>query len=62
MIHRLTHLLLLVALLGGWELACRLVPLPELVLPRPGRVAAVLAEELAGGRLLRHMAVTAGRW
>ena len=60
MIHRLAHLLLLVALLGGWELACRLVPLPELVLPRPGRVAAVLAEELASGRLLRHLAVTAG--
>ena len=56
----LAPLALIALLLGGWELACRLVPLPELVLPRPGRVAAVLAEELASGRLLRHLAVTAG--
>ncbi|MFC0409752.1 ABC transporter permease [Roseomonas elaeocarpi] len=58
--RRAVPLLLLAALLGGWELACRLVPLSELVLPRPAHVALVLFEEAASGRLLHHLLVTAG--
>lgn len=59
MIRRAVPLLLFAALLGCWELACRLVPLPELVLPRPGHVARVLVEEAASGRLLQYLLVTA---
>ncbi len=52
--------ILFAALIGLWEAACLLVPLPELVAPRPGRVALVLAQELLNGRLLHHLLVTAG--
>lgn len=56
---RWAPLLLLAVLIGAWDLACVLAPLPELVAPRPGRVALVFWQELASGRLLRQAAVTA---
>lgn len=59
MTSRWSQVLLLLGLLGLWELACRFGSVPALVVPRPSEVAVVLWEETASGRLLRHGAVTA---
>ncbi len=59
MIARLPSLLLLVALLVGWEAWCRLGGLSPLVLPAPSSVLATLWSEIATGRLWPHLAMTA---
>lgn len=59
MIARLPSLLLLVALLTGWEAWCRLGGLSPLVLPPPSAVLATLWSEIATGRLWPHLAMTA---
>lgn len=59
MTARLPSLLLLLALLGGWEIWCRLGGLSALVLPPPSAVLATLWSEIATGRLWPHLAVTA---
>lgn len=56
---RLPSLLLLVALLAGWEAWCLLGGLSPLVLPPPSGVFATLWSEIATGRLWPHLAVTA---
>lgn len=57
--RRLGALLLFLALIAAWELACRLLPVPTLVAPRPSEVVLVLWQEFGSGRLLRHLLVTA---
>ncbi|QEL25018.1 ABC transporter permease [Bosea sp. F3-2] len=59
MTARLPSLLLLFALLAGWEAWCRLGGLSALVLPPPSAVLATLWSEIATGRLWPHLAVTA---
>ncbi len=59
MIARLPSLLLLVILLAGWEVWCRLGGLSPLVLPAPSSVLATLWSEIATGRLWPHLAMTA---
>lgn len=59
MTARLPSLLLLAALLAGWEAWCRLGGLSALVLPPPSAVFATLWSEIATGRLWPHLAVTA---
>lgn len=59
MTARLPSLLLLLALLAGWEAWCRLAALPVLILPPPSDVLATLWSEIATGRLWPHLAVTA---
>lgn len=59
MMARLPSLLLLVALLVGWEAWCRLSGLSPLVLPPPSAVLATLWSEIATGRLWPHLAMTA---
>lgn len=57
--ERLASALLLVALLAGWEAWCRLGRVPALIVPAPSSVFATLWSEIANGRLLPHLAVTA---
>lgn len=57
--ERLASALLLVALLAGWEAWCRLGRVPALIVPAPSSVCATLWSEIASGRLLPHLAVTA---
>lgn len=59
MTARLPALLLLAALLAGWEAWCRLGGLSPLVLPPPSAVLATLWSEIATGRLWPHLAITA---
>ncbi len=59
MIARLPSLLLLVALLVGWEAWCRLGGLSALILPAPTSVLGTLWSEIATGRLWPHLAMTA---
>jgi NitT/TauT family transport system permease protein len=59
MMARLPALLLLGALLAGWEAWCRLGDLSALVLPPPSAVLATLWSEIATGRLWPHLAMTA---
>ena len=59
MMARLPSLLLLVALLAGWEAWCRLGGLSPLVLPPPSAVLETLWSEIATGRLWPHLAMTA---
>jgi ABC-type nitrate/sulfonate/bicarbonate transport system permease component len=51
--------LLLLALLAGWELYCRLSGVPALIVPPPSAVLATLWSEIASGRLLPHLRITA---
>ncbi|MCZ8044879.1 MAG: ABC transporter permease [Beijerinckiaceae bacterium] len=57
--ERLASALLLVVLLAGWEAWCRLGRVPALIVPAPSAVFATLWSEIASGRLLPHLAVTA---
>ncbi|AMJ63229.1 ABC transporter permease [Bosea sp. PAMC 26642] len=59
MIARLCSALLLLALLGGWELYCRLAGVPSLIVPTPSSVLATLWSEIASGRLWPHLRITA---
>lgn len=56
---RLGSILLLAALLIGWEAWCRLGNLPALILPPPSDVFATLWSEVSSGRLWPHLQVTA---
>lgn len=56
---RLGSLLLFIALIALWEAACRWLPISALILPPPSSVIAVLASEIASGRLWPHLATTA---
>jgi len=56
---RLASLLLLAALLLAWELACRTLGLPKLVLPPPTAVAQSLWQGLASGYFWPHLRATA---
>ena len=56
---RLWSALLFVALIAAWELYCRISGIPALIVPAPSAVFAALWSELASGRLLPHIAVTA---
>ncbi len=58
MTSRVGQILLLLGLIGLWEVVCRFGSVPALVVPRPSEVAVVLWQETASGRLLRHAAVT----
>lgn len=51
--------LLFIAVVAAWELYCRISGIPALVVPAPSAVVATLWSELASGRLLPHVAVTA---
>lgn len=55
MMARLPSLVLLVALLAGWEAWCRFGGLSPLVLPPPSAVLATLWSEIATGRLWPHL-------
>jgi len=59
MIARLCSALLLIALLAGWELYCRVSGVPALIVPPPSSVLATLWSEIASGRLLPHLKITA---
>lgn len=56
---RLASLLLFAVLVGLWEIWCRLSGISALVVPAPSAIAAVLWSEIASGRMLPHIAVTA---
>ena len=56
---RLASLLLLAALLLAWELACRTLGLPKLVLPAPSAIAHSLWRGLASGYFWPHIRATA---
>ena len=57
---RLLALLLAAVLLAAWELACRLLHVPPLVLPAPSGIAQALWKGLASGFFWPHLATTAG--
>ena len=57
---RLLALLLAAVLLAAWELACRLLHVPPLVLPAPSGIARALWKGLASGFFWPHLATTAG--
>lgn len=57
---RLASLLLFAALLVAWEAYCRLSGISPLILPAPSAVAATLWDEIASGRIVPHILVTAG--
>lgn len=59
MIARLSSALLLLVLLAGWELYCRFAGVPALIVPPPSTVLATLWGEIASGRLLPHLRITA---
>ncbi len=56
---RLMAAALLLALLGGWELAVRQAGIPALVLPAPSAVAGALCKGLASGYFWPHIRATA---
>lgn len=56
---RLWSAFLFIALVAAWELYCRISGIPALIVPAPSAVIATLWSELASGRLLPHIAVTA---
>ena len=56
---RLASAPLLLVLLGGWEIYCRLSNVPALIVPAPSAVFATLWGEIASGRLFPHLAITA---
>ncbi|WP_332826472.1 ABC transporter permease [Ramlibacter sp.] len=56
---RLASLLLLVALLLAWEVACRTLRVPALVLPPPSAIALALWKGLASGYFWPHLRTTA---
>ncbi|HEX7919875.1 MAG TPA: ABC transporter permease [Bradyrhizobium sp.] len=56
--NRLLSVALLVAALGAWELAVRLLGIPSFVLPPPSAVAAGLWRGFSSGLYLQHIAVT----
>jgi NitT/TauT family transport system permease protein len=56
---RLASLALLFVLLAGWEGWCRLGGVPALIVPAPSSVFATLWSEIASGRLMPHLAITA---
>jgi NitT/TauT family transport system permease protein len=56
---RAGSLLLLVGLLLAWELACRILELPALVLPPPSAIAQSLWQGLATGYFWPHLRATA---
>jgi NitT/TauT family transport system permease protein len=55
---RAGSLLFAAALLGAWELACRALRLPALVLPPPSAIAASLWQGLASGYFWPHLRAT----
>ncbi|TWA84678.1 NitT/TauT family transport system permease protein [Azospirillum brasilense] len=55
---RLASALLLVLLLAGWEVHCRVAGVSALVVPLPSAVLRTLWDGLAGGYLLPHLWVT----
>jgi NitT/TauT family transport system permease protein len=55
---RVASLLLLAALLLAWELACRLLAVPPLVLPPPSAIGRALWQGLASGYFWPHLAAT----
>ncbi|WP_353860092.1 ABC transporter permease [Azospirillum formosense] len=55
---RLASALLLVLLLAGWEVYCRVAGVSALVVPLPSAVLRTLWDGLAGGYLLPHLWVT----
>lgn len=57
---RLLAVLLAAVLLAAWELACRLMHVPPLVLPAPSGIAQALWKGLASGFFWPHVATTAG--
>ena len=57
---RLLALLLAAVLLAAWELACRLLHVPPLVLPAPSGIAQALWKGIASGFFWPHLATTAG--
>jgi NitT/TauT family transport system permease protein len=50
---------LFVVTVGGWELACRFLDVPIIIVPPPSRVAAALWQMLVNGDMLVHFGVTA---
>lgn len=56
---RTGSLLLAAVLLLVWELACRVLEVPPLVLPPPSAIAASLWQGLAGGAFWPHLRATA---
>ncbi|MCE3273184.1 MAG: putative type nitrate/sulfonate/bicarbonate transport system, permease component [Ramlibacter sp.] len=56
---RLASLLLLAALLLSWEVACRTLRVPALVLPPPSAIALALWKGLASGYFWPHLRTTA---
>ena len=56
---RLGSLLVLATLLLGWEIACRTLAVPALVLPPPSAIAQALWKGLASGYLWPHLRITA---
>ncbi|MBK4720419.1 ABC transporter permease [Azospirillum sp. YIM DDC1] len=58
MMVRLASALLLVLLLAGWEVYCRVAGVSALVVPLPSAVLRTLWDGLAGGYLLPHLWVT----
>ena len=56
---RLASALLLLVLLCGWEIYCRLGNVPALIVPAPSSVFATLWSEIVSGRLLPHLQITA---
>lgn len=55
---RIASALLLVLLLAGWEVYCRVAGVSALVVPLPSAVLRTLWDGLAGGYLLPHLWVT----
>ena len=55
---RLASLLLFAGLLLAWELACRALALPALVLPPPSAIGRALWQGLASGYFWPHLAAT----
>jgi NitT/TauT family transport system permease protein len=50
---------LFIATVGGWELACRFLEVPIIIVPPPSLVAAALWQMLFHGDMLVHFGVTA---
>jgi NitT/TauT family transport system permease protein len=56
---RLASVALLLVLIAGWEAWCRLGGVPALIVPAPSSVFATLWSEIATGRLMPHLRITA---